>query len=345
MSASESHHNAELEASLLASPQDGQTWQIYRDWLEGRGLVSDCRVSLGRLAECDDMLTAVEWRHGFIRSARVSYTYERFNNERPQVSIEQALGALLDDPGPGRLIERLIIGLALHDDNDYSGVCKAIGAHLRPCLTELEIGDFGYEECELNWSTIGDASTLWPAVPNLRSLWLRAGAMQLGDIVLPELRTFETVTGGMPKEALRSIAHANWPKLERLQLQIGASGQGAATDVALVEPILAGTGLPALTHLGLTNCEFTDELCERLGSAPIVRQLRHLDLSMGTMSLAGARALVRHAQRLAHLDSLVVDDNYLPDEARELLACFGPALEFGGQREEGRYGRFASAFE
>src|SRR5690606_12338791 len=137
------------------------------------------RVSLGRLAECDDMLTGVEWRHGFIRSARVSYTHERFNNERPQVSIEQALGTLLDDPGPGRLIERLIIGLALHDDNDYSGVCEAIGAHLRPCLTELEIGDFGYEECELNWSTIGDASTLLPAVPNLRSLWLRAGAMQL----------------------------------------------------------------------------------------------------------------------------------------------------------------------
>src|SRR5690606_37898619 len=79
------------------------------------------RVSLGRLAECDDMLTGVEWRHGFIRSARVSYTHERFNNERPQVSIEQALGTL-------------------------------------------------------------------------RSLWLRAGAMQLGDIVLPELRTFETVT-------------------------------------------------------------------------------------------------------------------------------------------------------
>lgn len=338
--------NIELEERLAAAPRDYQTWQVYRDWLESRGLTHEGKLALGRLAECDDMLSEVEWRHGFIRRARLRYTFARFNRERPQLALALPLAWLLDEPGPGRLIESLTIGLARHDENHYGEVCAAIGARLRPCLAELAIGDFDYEECELNWSTLGDASPLWPALPNLRSLWLRAGNMvTLGDIVLPELRRFETVTGGLSAAALRSIAAATWPKLERLHLQIGRADEGAASDVELVAPILAATGLPALVELGLTNCEFTDELCERLVAAPIVRQLRRLDLSMGTMGIEGARALAEHPQAFAHLEQIVVDDNYLPDEARGLLAPFGPALVFGSQRAEGDYGRYASAIE
>lgn len=56
--------------------------------------------------------------------ARVPGHLRALQQRATQVSIEQVLGALLDDPGPGRLIERLIIGLALHDDNDDSGVCR-----------------------------------------------------------------------------------------------------------------------------------------------------------------------------------------------------------------------------
>ena len=338
------HRNADLEAKLAADPRDAATYQVYRDWLESQGFVHDGRVTLGPLADCGDMLGDLEWRHGFIRAATVRYTMERFNADRPDVALEQVLVWLLDDPGPARFLERLTIGLVRHDANDYAGVCRTIGARLRPALLELMLGDFGYEECELNWTSISDTSQLWPAVPRLRKLTLRAGSMQLGGIDLPELRELETITGGMPPEALDAIANASWPKLEQLSLQIGVGHQGAATDVALVEPLLAGTKLPALTHLGLRNCEFTDELCERLGTAPILPQLRSLDLSMGTMSMDGVQALLRTPKAFAHLERICVEDNFLPVEAQALLEALGPAIEFGWQRED-QGERYASAYE
>jgi uncharacterized protein (TIGR02996 family) len=339
------HRNPDFEAKLAADPRDRATYLVYRDWLEGRGFVRDGRVTLGPLGDCDDMLDQLEWQHGFIRTARLHYTMERFNGERPNVRLEQALAWLLDDPGPGRFIEKLTLGLVRHDDNDYGGACKAIGARLRPALIELELGDFDRDECELNWTAISDAAPLWPAVPRLRKLYLRAGSMRLGPIELPELRELETVTGGMSDESLRAIANANWPKLERLSLQIGLGSEGASTDLTLVAPLLAGTKFPALTHLGLCNCEFTDELCNQLASAPILPRLRTLDLSMGTMSMAGVDGLLRSRQAFAHLEWICVDDNFLPDEAQEQLETLGPRILFGGQREDDGRGRYASAYE
>jgi hypothetical protein len=340
----DAHRNLDLEAKLAADPRDTANYQVYRDWLESQGFVHDGRVTLGPLADCDDMLGELEWRHGFIRAATVRYTLERFNGERPDLSIEQVLLWLLEDPAPGRFIERLTLGLARHDDNNYAGACRTIGARLRPALLELMLGDFGSEECELNWTSISDTAPLWPAVPRLRKLVLRAGSMQLDGIDLPELRELETITGGMPPEALAAIANASWPKLERLSLQIGCAHQGAATDVRLVEPLLAGTKLPALMHLGLCNCELTDALCDRLATAAILPQLRSLDLSMGTMSMAGVQALLRTPKAFAHLEHICVDDNFLPDEAQALLETLGPAIEFGYQRED-QGQRYASAYE
>lgn len=337
--------NPALEAEIAADPGARAPYLVYRDWLEERGLVIDGRVTLGPLADADDMLGELDWQLGFIRACRLSYSSARFNDERPELSIEDALAYLLDVPGPGRFVQRLTIGLARHDDNDYGGVCKVIGARPRPALRELFLGDFGYEECELNWSTIGDAAPLWPALPRLRKLTLRAGAMTLDAIDLPELRELSTVTGGMPATALAAIASARWPKLERLDLQVGVSHQGAATEVSLVDPLLAGAECPELRELGLTNCEFTDELCARLPSAAILPQLRTIDLSMGTMTMVGARALARHPQAFAHLSGLVVVDNYLPDEALPLLEQLGVPIVFGEQRRERDGRRYASAYE
>ena len=341
----EPHRNPDFEAKLAADPRDAATYLVYRDWLEGQGFVHEGRVTLGPLSNCEDMLDELEWRQGFIRAATVRYTLARFNGERPDVRIEQALAWLLDDPGPGRFLERLTIGLARHDANDYAGVCRTIGARLRPALLELMIGDFTSDECELNWTSINDTSLLWPAVPRLRKLHLRAGSMRLDGIDLPQLRELETTTGGLPPEALAAIANAHWPRLERLSLQIGLAEQDAATDVALVEPLLAGTKLPALTHLGLCNCEFTDELCERLATAPILPQLRSLDLSMGTMSMDGVQALLRTPEAFARLERISVGYNYLPEDARALLESLGPAIDFDWQREDEGFGRYASAYE
>ncbi|KIG11785.1 putative cytoplasmic protein [Enhygromyxa salina] len=342
----ESHRHPGLEAKVAANPTSDSAYLVYRDWLETRGQVEEGRVLMGPLADCEDMLTEVEWRCGFIRSCTVKYTMARYDGDLPDLSIEQVLAWLLDDPGPGRLVKHLVIGLARHDANNYGGACEVIGRHPRPLLRELSIGQFNSDECELNWSTIGDASSIWSALKQLRKLLLRAGSMELGGIYLPELRELETVTGGMSDAALLAITRATWPQLERLSLQIGASHQGAATDVALLDPLLEGRGFPRLGELGVTNCEFTDAVCDRLADAPILAQLHTLDLSMGTMTMRGVESLVEIERRggFTKLERLIVEDNYLPAAAAVRLESMATHVVFGDQRESsGRY--YASAYE
>ena len=344
-SSTELEHEALRERLLRAialDPRDREPRAVYRDWLEQAGLVEDGRVRLGPLAELGDYLPELEWSRGFVRAARVRFPLARFAARDP-VELPAVIRALLDEPGPGALIERLVVGLVRPDANDYAEVCAAIGGRLRPALVELELGDFEPEECELNWTTL-DATRLWAGVPNLRKLWLRAGAMVLDGLALPRLRELETVTGGLSPAALTAIASADWPELERMQLQIGAAGEGAATDVELLAPILAGERLPKLTHLGLRNCEFSDAICEALVAAPILRRLRSLDLAMGTLSDAGVDVILRHADAFRQLEHIDVDDNYLSQAALARLEALGPRIEIGFQRED-HGGRYASAIE
>src|SRR5690606_5080059 len=55
------HRNPELEAMIAANPHDGDSYLVYRDWLESRGLTEGDRLTLGPLADCDDMLGELDW--------------------------------------------------------------------------------------------------------------------------------------------------------------------------------------------------------------------------------------------------------------------------------------------
>lgn len=366
--------NSELEAAMLQDPDDEEASMVYADWLQTQGDVrgelaviqqrlqrepgnrslkkQEARLLeehtehfLGQLKDLDDMLEDVEWQMGFIRKAKLKNTYERYNNERPQVPVEEALGWLLDHPS-GRFLQDLTMGIVDFEGNDYSSVAQLIGQRRLPTLRSLFLGDFIYEETELNWSTIGNAAPLYKGVPNLRSLTLRSGSMHLGTIDLPELREFTTITGGMEDRATGAICRANWPKLELLSLQFGRQYEGATSDVSKVQPILAAQGLPKLRHLGLTNAEFTDDLCRELPTSRILPQLEELDLKMGTMSDEGVDVLVEHADRFKHLKLLNVDDNFLSDGAHARLQQICENVIFGEQREdEGPDDRYASAIE
>ena len=98
------------------------------------------------------------------------------------------------------------------------------------------------------------------------------------------------------------------PKLERLALCFGDRNYGCdctAGDVArLVDQALP----PTLVHLGLANAAFADELVPLLARSPLLRQLRTLDLSLGTLSDDGAALIVQHADAFAHLERLDISE-------------------------------------
>jgi hypothetical protein len=165
--------------------------------------------------------------------------------------------------------------------------------------------------------------------------------MNLGKIEAPELRSFEVRTGGLTLDNIKSVTSAKWPSLERLVLWFGDEGYGAQGGLEDIEPLLSGKGLGKLKHLGLQNADFTDELCGVLHKAKILPQLESLDLSMGTMSHAGAEALAAHAQAFAHLKQLNVEDNYLTAASNQILKAVSKGLNFGRHRDaddgESRY--------
>jgi uncharacterized protein (TIGR02996 family) len=371
--------NEELEAAILADPDDDEACMVYADWLQTQGdprgelaavqqqllrqpksaklknqeaklLEQHSAHLLGKLADVLDMVQDIEWHMGFIRSATVKNVHERSDlfdePEREMIAVEEVLGWLLDHPS-GRFLRDLTVGIVDFEDNGYGGVAQALGKRRLPAMRTLFLGDFIYEETELNWSHAGNIEPLYKAVPNLQSLTVRSGSMTLGKINLPELREFVTITGGMGDEATRSICTARWPKLERLSLQFGRRYESATTDVKEIRPLLDAKGLPNLKHLGITNAEFTDAVCAELPRSKVLPQLVELDLKMGTMGEAGARAIIDNAEKFKHLELLDVQDNYLDGLWPELRGVCAKVV-FGDQRgpadtEPGD--RYASAIE
>jgi len=110
-------------------------------------------------------------------------------------------------------------------------------------------------------------------------------------------------------------------------------------------PILAGANLPHVTWLALSNGTFGDELAVLATRAAILPQLRTLDLSLGTMGIAGANAIADNAAAFAHLDQLDLEKNYIPAEGCARLRAVLPNVKLAGQRHEDEYGRFVSVSE
>ena len=366
-------------AQLVDDAPDADTSaaHVYADWLQGEGdprgelaaiqlqLAGDPKRKdlqkaerallarhadrwLGQLAPYQDLLE-LEWRAGFLHTARIANRFERsrmHGGEQEPVDIERVLGLLLDEPS-ARFLRGLTVGIVTYEDNDYGGVARELGKRYLPSLRSLFLGDFSSEETELNWSSLGNVQPMYAALPNLRALTVRSGSLHLGSIALPRLERFEVITGGLDSRDARAIAAAIWPSLRTLSIQVGPSHHGGDAKAKDFQPVLDGAGLPRLTHLGLTNLDYTDALIEPLAHAKVLPQLEELDLKMGTLSDDGARQLYRYQKAFAHLRAIDVDDNYLTRDGIKLLKTTGLPFHFGEQRDDegDPENRYASAYE
>lgn len=297
------------------------------DGVSDEALAGALRLESGRVRlDLPDGSLRTGWRLGFLRQARVAEA------PRSGPGLDR-LEALLAHPS-ARLLEELTLGLIGLDDPEYDGALEILAAagH-RPALRRLFIGDFVYpDEMEMSWTSIGDLGPLYPLYPKLRELTLQAGDFTLGEIALPELRSFELRTGGLRRPCIESICQASWPGLERLVLWFGDAGYGAEATMDDIEPILAARGLPRLRELGLMNCELTDEICERLPAASVAGMIERLDLSLGTMSDNGARALAAGREAFGRLERLDVSMNYLTDEGVQALRGLCSSVIVGEQQ-------------
>ncbi|MEW5740189.1 MAG: leucine-rich repeat domain-containing protein [Myxococcota bacterium] len=241
-----------------------------------------------------------------------------------------------------RFVRELTIGPLGHDGEvDYGATIAELAAagDRLPSLESLFIGDFQSEDCELSWSALGDASPLYAAFPKLKSLKLRAGSMELGRIEHPSLERFAIETGGLARASLEAVMRAKWPCLRSLSLWFGQDDYGGECTVDDVRPLLLRTDLK-LTHLGLGNCEFIDELCPALVKSPLLKGLESLDLSLGCLTRTGAQVLAQNREALQHLKRLDLSRNCLGDDDLGLVRGLCAEVLVEGQdteRADGEY--------
>ncbi|MFD1812503.1 STM4015 family protein [Rhodococcus gannanensis] len=196
-----------------------------------------------------------------------------------------------------------------------------------PNLRSIFLGDMTFEDCEISWIVQSDVTPLLTAFPRLEHLKVRGGTqLGLAPVRHENLRSLVVESGGLPNDVVWAAAGSDLPALTHLELWLGTENYGANSTVEDLAPIFGGAKLPALTSLALSNSDYQDAIAEAVATAPIVPQLRALDLSKGVLTDDGAGSLLA-GQSLTHLGSLDLHHNYLSSAMQER---FRAALEPAG---------------
>jgi len=214
-------------------------------------------------------------------------------------------------------------------DNDSSVIVERLVA-ARDRLTTLQavfIGDLEVEEAEISWIEQSDVTPVLDAYPMLEEFGVRGGnCLRFPAVRHKHLRTLSFEAGGLPGEVVRGVVASELPALEYLEMWLGVEQYDGDATVDDLAPLLAGGRFPALRHLGLRNSEIQDEIAAAVAHAPLVAQLKSLDLSLGVLTDEGVTALL-DGQPLTHLTWLDLHHNFVTEPVAERLQA---ALEPSG---------------
>ncbi|MCX5742718.1 MAG: TIGR02996 domain-containing protein [Proteobacteria bacterium] len=345
--------NLDLEAQILKLPDDDALYAVYADWLAERGDPRGELISLslapmladvmGRLTELHQAHDAawvgalpahvsLTWRRGFVDAIKFG------DDDHAEIDVPVAYAAMRDrllDGAAFGLLRSLTLGAFEDESNympDYSKAIAAMTQHgVPPWLRELRIDRGGYWDIS---STEGaDLADLYPLLPNLETLYLAVGRMELGAIDLPALRDLEVYTGGFSGENCASVIAANCPNLERLILRFGSSQDYGGTSTADdIRPLLASTRFGKVKHLALANAPFTNELLPDLVRSPLLSQLETLDLSWGFLDDTGVATILANVDAFRHLRTLDVTDSYIATRAADLKAALPQTIGTDDQK-------------
>jgi hypothetical protein len=183
-----------------------------------------------------------------------------------------------------------------------------------PNLRALFIGDMTYQECEISWIVQSDMSPLFGSYPELREFGVRgANDLSLGNIRHAHLEKLVVESGGLGAEIVRQVCMSQLPNLRHLELWLGTENYGWDGTLDDVSPLFSGELFPKLEYLGLRDSDIADEIAVAIANAPIMRQLKTLDLSLGTFGDEGAKALLA-SPYITSLEKLNLSHHYCSEE-------------------------------
>lgn len=251
-------------------------------------------------------------------------------------TVVEALEKFLAHPDAGK-VPGIVIGLyAPEMEGDSAPIVKLL-AEARDKLTSLRgifMNDIISEEQEISWIENSSMAPLLAAYPKLEHFRVRGGqGLVMGSLQSEFLRSLVVETGGLDRAVVQSVAASNLPNLEHLELWLGTDDYGGTTTIDDVRHLLADWKFPRLKYLGLRDCEFADELAQLVASSPMMAHLDVLDLSLGTMGDAGAKALLA-SEHLGGLKKLDLHHHYMSPAAARKLAGLKIAVDVSDPQTE-----------
>jgi uncharacterized protein (TIGR02996 family) len=369
----EQKRNPELEAAIWDAPQDDEAWQVYGDWLqqhddphgelitlalaaerasgqdkaelEARMKATEAehrKQLLGGLAkhldhEGLDEIAELEWSRGYIVRAQINCNSEDWQGPSPATLLR----ALVKSPA-ARFLRELWVG-ASYDDDDWMGVMDENLAAITKAgkleaLRSLTVADAdGY--WDISSTIVGDLSSALRVAPRLRNLQATGGDIWLEPCEHARLESMRLETGGLPSSTATALGGCKLPALTSLVVYFGTDQYGGDASIDAVEGLLAGAGLPKLEHLGLCDAEFQDDIVAALARSEILPRLRSVELSLGTMTDAGAQTLLSARDKFAHLEHIDVCENFISAEGRRQLEQAYPGkVDVRGQKTPSEWG-------
>lgn len=265
------------------------------------------------------------------------YVYRlRVDYDDENVTITDLLEAFVRDPQIANVRE-LIIGQFNTDSSEstYEVVDKLVA--LKDNLKELKalfIGDITYEECEISWINQTDITPVLKAFPQLEHLQIRGGeGLSFSELAHDKLTTLIIETGGLRPDVIDQVNAAKLPNLQKLEIWLGDDNYGFDSTVEDFKPILSGTLFPKLTWLGLMDSIIQDDIAIAAAEAPVLKQLKVLDLSMGTLTDKGAVALLK-SEGIRKLEHLNLRHHFLSEAMMEQLKALGISINLDDKEEE-----------
>lgn len=221
-------------------------------------------------------------------------------------------------------VKQLVIGAWGEESDDSSSEAVELLVENASKLSSLEalmIGDITYEENEISWIQQSDVHAILGAYPNLKHLQLRGGnGLSLGKVNHEKLEKIVIQAGGLGKDVIHQIAKANLPNLKHLELWLGADDYGRNIEVGDIELLYSKDLFPKLQYLGLRNSDIADEIAASLPKAEILEIIKELDLSKGTMTDKGAKALLSNEKiKGGNIKILSVKSNFISSNVCQKL--------------------------
>ncbi|MFT3692722.1 MAG: hypothetical protein QM831_06255 [Kofleriaceae bacterium] len=323
----------EIEAAIDADPELPASYSVYADWLQAqgdpRGAVMAAAIAADGQPDADkvfaralkkhvhDLLgplapyaTAQKgnpdvfgWRFGVIHRA-----YLHAQRQRPlDAVLEQVLS---------HASGRFLVELSLSEKERIQEAIDVIARRAPASLRALRLWAVGNPKLE----------KVWPAVPRLRRLALEGRAMELGNVVLPELERLELVDSQMRAASGRVLARGQFPKLEQVRIDFGHGYMTGDATIDDVFELLARKDLPSLRNLALVHTRYPRELVMELADSAMSRQIENLDLSYDELADANAQELHRRRANFPKLVTLDVTGNRLSERGLELLREVAPTV-------------------